>query len=200
MTYRDIPGWFDFGTLYESVAERAKDGDHLVEVGVWLGKSISFLADYLKRLGKNVRLDAVDTWKGTLSDEERAAFEPFIRRHGDAAGTVVGVFEENMRACGVADIVRTVQKLSVEAAGDYGNQSLDFVFIDADHRYDAVKEDIAAWWPKIKPGGSLAGHDYTHTTLTGVRRAVDEEFGDRVRQVGSCWVVEKKPSPHRIYP
>jgi hypothetical protein len=47
---------------------------------------------------------------------------------------------------------------------------LDFVFIDADHSYPAVKADIAAWKPKVKVGGWLCGHDYD---LRAVKRAVD---------------------------
>src|SRR5688572_21614184 len=38
--------------------------------------------------------------------------------------------------------------------------ALDFVFIDADHGYQAVKEDIELWRPKVRPGGWLGGHDY----------------------------------------
>jgi len=49
--------------------------------------------------------------------------------------------------------------------------TLDFVFIDADHRYPAVVKDLAAWTPKLKAGGILCGHDIH---FEGVKRAVDE--------------------------
>ena len=49
----------------------------------------------------------------------------------------------------------------------------DFVFIDANHGYESVKEDIAAWWPLVRPGGLFCGHDY-HGRFDGVDRAVDE--------------------------
>lgn len=52
----------------------------------------------------------------------------------------------------------------------------DFVFIDAAHSYEAVRDDIADWLPKVKPGGWLGGHDY-HSHFQGVIRAVDEAFG-----------------------
>jgi Methyltransferase domain len=47
-----------------------------------------------------------------------------------------------------------------------------FVYIDADHREAAVAADLAAWWPKVAPGGILAGHDYMDEHA-GVIRAVD---------------------------
>jgi hypothetical protein len=52
------------------------------------------------------------------------------------------------------------------------------VFIDADHTYEAVKADIAAWLPKVKPDGILAGHDYKHfpSMNFGVIQAVTEAF------------------------
>ncbi len=53
---------------------------------------------------------------------------------------------------------------------------LDFVFIDADHSYEGCKADIAAWYPKIKSGGLVSGHDYSNTDFPcfGVNQAVDE--------------------------
>src|SRR5690606_5275623 len=39
------------------------------------------------------------------------------------------------------------------------DESLAFCYIDGDHREEMVRRDIALWWPKIKPGGILAGHD-----------------------------------------
>ena len=68
---------------------------------------------------------------------------------------------------------------------------LDWVFIDANHNYDYVRADIAAWTPKVRPGGIIAGHDYLDRDGWGVIRAVDEAFGERVcRARHSVWWVE----------
>ncbi|CAE8605628.1 unnamed protein product, partial [Polarella glacialis] len=64
-----------------------------------------------------------------------------------------------------------VLQSSVEAAQWLGRNSLDMVFIDGDHRYESVLVDINAWWPKVKPGGILAGHDFA-ITFPGVVEAV----------------------------
>lgn len=50
---------------------------------------------------------------------------------------------------------------SVEVSREFQDQSLDLVYLDGNHAYTHVRKDIAAWWPKIKAGGILAGHDYT---------------------------------------
>jgi len=57
---------------------------------------------------------------------------------------------------------------SVTAAKQFTNQSLDFVYIDADHSYESCLADINAWHPKIRFGGILSGHDY-HNTITHSR-------------------------------
>jgi hypothetical protein len=73
--------------------------------------------------------------------------------------------EEDMDFCrrklsGYGERVELVQRLSVEAADGFVNESLDFVYLDGDHRPKEVAADIAAWWPKLKKGGILAGHDF----------------------------------------
>lgn len=53
-----------------------------------------------------------------------------------------------------------VRKFSAEAAADVPDRSLDFVYIDGNHVYDAVIEDLTLWAPKVRAGGIVAGHDY----------------------------------------
>lgn len=79
---------------------------------------------------------------------------------------------------------------SVDAAPRIATRSCDFVFIDAGHSYRAVHDDIRAWRERVKPSGWLLGHDYDHPDLPGVREAVDEWFGDRVRVLGhTIWAI-----------
>jgi hypothetical protein len=82
---------------------------------------------------------------------------------------------------GRAEIVRD---FSVAAAARFPDGFFDWVYLDADHRYEAVRDDIAAWWPKVRGGGGvLAGHDFIpdgdHSFgRFGVMRAV-LEFAER---------------------
>lgn len=63
----------------------------------------------------------------------------------------------------------------------------DFIFVDAGHSYEAVKDDIACWERKVKPGGWFGGHDY-HPRFPGVIRAVNEAFKDVKVLPGWIWV------------
>jgi hypothetical protein len=53
-----------------------------------------------------------------------------------------------------------VRKTSIEAAKDFEDESLDFMYLDANHRFEHVVNDLVAWVPKIRSGGIVSGHDY----------------------------------------
>jgi hypothetical protein len=89
---------------------------------------------------------------------------------------------------------------SVEAAANVPDHSFDFVYIDARHDYESVKEDLEAWCSKVRPGGILAGHDYVDGDLPQgefyVKSAVDEFFGARGIPVHST----EGPSAVEMFP
>jgi hypothetical protein len=71
---------------------------------------------------------------------------------------------------------KIIRKSSLGALDDFRDGSLDFVYIDGNHTYDYVWEDINAWTKKVKIGGIISGHDYRSVrhALVGVSRAVDK--------------------------
>jgi hypothetical protein len=70
---------------------------------------------------------------------------------------------------------------------------LDFVWIDGNHDYAYIKKDIDLYWPKIRPGGLLCGHDYGDDPGFGVNHAVDEfaKGKDLLKLRDMCWAVWK---------
>ena len=69
--------------------------------------------------------------------------------------------------------VQIVRGWSVESAKDVPDASLDFVYLDANHTLPHVIADIAAWAPKVRVGGIVAGHDYGRRSVGHVKEAVD---------------------------
>ena len=59
-------------------------------------------------------------------------------------------------------VIDVKRMTTVEASRTVPDESLDYVYVDARHDYCATYEDIDLWWPKLKPGGILAGHDYLY--------------------------------------
>jgi predicted O-methyltransferase YrrM len=78
---------------------------------------------------------------------------------------------------------------SIKAAEKIKDRRLDFVFIDANHSYKSVKQDIEAWLPKVRIGGLLTGHDFT-PQFEGLQRAVEERFGDKFSVLGDIWYTQ----------
>jgi hypothetical protein len=66
------------------------------------------------------------------------------------------------------------QMTSVDAVKRIKDDSLDWVFIDANHEYDYIKENLELWTPKVKKGGLVSGHDYENKKWSGIKKAVDE--------------------------
>jgi SAM-dependent methyltransferase len=71
-------------------------------------------------------------------------------------------------------IIIKIKKTSSDALYDFSDETLDFIYIDGCHTYDAVRYDILNWSKKLKKGGILSGHDYNNACFPGVRKAVDE--------------------------
>lgn len=89
---------------------------------------------------------------------------------------------------GKCTVVRTD---SITASYMMQEESFDLIFIDADHSYKAVKDDIRHWLPKMRKGGLLCGHDYSNRKANaGVIKAVNEMIGEDNIVVGArkTWI------------
>ena len=121
---------------------------------------------------KFIRFDCIDTWRG--SPEHNLEVGPFFVP--ELISDQDYLHREFLRNIApVAHVIRAIRSPSLEASKLYLDRSIDFVFIDADHSYESVRADIAAWFPKVKRGGVIAGDDYGGAWY-GVKRAVDEYF------------------------
>lgn len=68
---------------------------------------------------------------------------------------------------------RIIRETSMETVLGIGDGVLDFVFIDGNHKFDFVMEDVIGWTRKVRSGGIVAGHDYYHFHDSGVIEAVN---------------------------
>jgi len=173
MTWNDIPGWFDYAALYDYELARVPPGGTIVELGCWQGRSTAYLAQRIRDTRPDVlRFFAVDHGFGN-ADKSADVCSPGL----DAAGgNVAGLLVQNLRACGVLEYAYPLIVTGDRASRLFADESIDFVFVDANHTKESVRQDLEAWWPKIKPGGTLAGHDYDRH-WPDVVAAVDEYFG-----------------------
>lgn len=165
------------------------DARTYVEIGCKEGRTTGFVLANCP----GVRAIAIDPWcqQEAGADASRETYEKWDfaeieRQFWENVG-------ENRDRCRQARY--TSAEYGSELINDYGRprELLDVVFIDALHDYESVKQDIALWWPLVREGGYLAGHDYNHK-WPGVMRAVAEAFP--LFKVGlapdSVWFVRKE--------
>ena len=159
MHWTEIDGWFHWRPGQDEAVAHFPSGSRFVEVGTYLGRSLCSLAEVVVESGKDIAIVGVDTCLGSGPEGERQK-----NYHGAAVdaggGTFAGTLHRNIIACGYGDQVSVMVSTSVRAAEWFAEASVDWVHLDARHDFDSVCEDIAAWLPKVKPGGWLTGDDY----------------------------------------
>ena len=123
----------------------AADRGLLVEIGSYRGESAVMFAPHFREV------ICIDPWV----DLER--------EHADFVARTAGFVNVSAR-----------RQLSIEAAKEFVDVSVDVVYIDANHQWRGVVSDILAWRPKVRPGGWIGGHDYSEPCA--VVKAVDHYF------------------------
>ena len=180
-----IDGWFNYEETFDFLIDSIPENGTFVEGGAWLGKSSAYLCDKIQSLSKNINVFIVDNWKGSIEEIDNThslakthdIYELFLNNMGNRKFT-------------------TIKSNSLEASKNFEDKSLDVVFIDMCHMYECVKEDIEAWYPKVKYNGYIAGHDYSYYH-PGVKQAVNEKFSNINTMHGDCWVVKKTEGAYR---
>ncbi len=156
-----------------SVIELAPRGGVCAEIGVWRG---DFAAKIL-RVARPSKLHLVDPW----------AFMPGVEYSEARYGGKVAADQKAMDlmyegvlrrfAAEIADGVVHVHRAESAAAADsFPDASFDWIYVDGNHLYEYVREDLSRYDPKVKPGGVMAGDDYGVAGWweDGVTRAVTE--------------------------
>lgn len=138
------------------------------EVGVSQGAFSELLLDSWR--GRE--LFSIDPWKEFSQDDYRDLTN--VKQENQDQ-----YFAETTRKLSRFGSRSTVMRMTSEKASkEFSDGQLDFVYLDAQHHYEAVKQDIALWHPKVRGGGILAGHDYIEGRLRegdfGVKSAVDQ--------------------------
>jgi cephalosporin hydroxylase len=139
------------------------DSPIICEVGVRFGDHLSYL------LTSNVKLAyGVDIWKNTENVGQNDSL--YSQEELDLQySNVLERFKNDKR-------VKIIRDFSVSTSKTFEDEYFDFVYLDADHTYNSVMDDLESWWPKVKVGGILSGHDYIDGDTT-IRLGHSVRFG-----------------------
>lgn len=153
----------------------------MVELGVASGET----SEYLLRRHSGLFIYMVDNWRCPPHRVNRRAWGQQTYDRGFDNAIYRTKFASTRR--------EVIRKDTVEAANLDRIKEVDVVFVDADHTYEGVLADIRAWWPKVKVGGVMCGHDIDSPRdlngTWGVRRAVEEYFRHPPQVTDNVWAV-----------
>lgn len=141
----------------------------IAEIGVFEGKTAGVLLKGLEgEINRYVMVDPFKTYN-SYNDESkdiRASEKKLIAAEKILTKNILNNYGNS----------ELIKEFSIYGAKLFPDDYFDVVFIDANHTYSYVKQDIENWLPKVKKGGLLFGHDYGYPGLNGVKKAVDETF------------------------
>lgn len=168
--YQDIQGWFDYQSVFDIFIKSSQENSRIVELGCWKGKSSSYLLTEALNSGKMLDISFIDTWMGSIEhlDPECEFHEPGLLNNPDH---IWEIFNQNIAKINYPK--NLFRRDTFDAVSYFEDASISFLFIDTDHEYEHVIKEIDAWYPKVKLGGIIAGHDYF---TPGVNQAVNEFF------------------------
>ena len=153
------------GGLNGNPASNVENGLIMAEIGCYAGDStVLFVASNLIS-----EINCIDAWENDYDGDDICSYTCPMR-------LIEGRFEENVNKFNSIKINK-IKKYSTEAAKLFKDETFDWIYIDACHTYEAVKEDLLAWIPKVKNGGFISGHDYDCPIFPGVKKAVIEIVG-----------------------
>lgn len=151
-----VPGWAGFTDQYRLVIPQLAPGAVMIEVGCYHGRSVLWAADFMAEIQRtDITIWAVDSWSG-----------PFASAYQQ--------FQDNCDHLLRSGQVRVLRQPSAEACQQFALNSVDYVFIDADHSRLSVALDLGSWWPRVRPGGWIGGDDHSVGEANGVAQAVAE--------------------------
>ena len=135
---------------------------HFGELGFKTGAEIGVLGGgysiILNECIPGLRLYAVDSWG--INEVKHG---PYHARKYEEAKKRLAIYPNTI----------LIKNFSLEAVKDFGRESLDFVYIDANHKFDFIMRDIIEWGIRVKKGGVIAGHDYANTRWRKIKDVVD---------------------------
>ena len=138
------------------------------KVGAEIGVSLGYNLETYCKAG--FKMYGIDQWE----DYEDEKYRPInaLRRQGIVTTSFDDVYKLAKERLDKYPKCTLIKKMSIDAANDFPDNSLDFVYIDGNHKYGYVAMDLMKWSHKVKKGGIIAGHDYYDVKGSRVNRGV----------------------------
>ena len=189
-SFKDVPGWInDAEFVYPKMVNKAQDGDHFVEIGTLLGQSTSWMCQLIKESDKDIKFDSIDLFwpiEHAIKNHEVTGhpkeFDQYLTDLTKEFNlNTLDIIKHPLRVLGVEKYVNLITCDEQYAHGIYEDNSIQFLWIDGDHRKNIVYNDLVNFWPKIKNGGTIGGDDMVYNEVSDDVKKFSKEYDVEVR-------------------
>jgi len=186
-----LPYEFELDDSRLSLLEKIKPGDVCAEIGVFRGD----FSEFMLKMDPS-KLYLVDPWVSIMDIP--------ARWHAIDQGELDLIKQNVVNKFSSDNRVEIIEKYSIDALDDFEDGSFDWIYLDANHSYSFIQQDLKNWWTKLKTGGTICGNAYQDDNAQirlldfGVIPAVDsflEDFFDEIENfeiIGYQFVLTKK--------
>ena len=187
-----VKGWVSPAqiTFYQKQAGKIKNGI-IVEVGVYGGASILGIVDICIKNGNKIY--AIDPWELNTNSNGEELSEKQNKLHllTENLKKVRIQLEKVVKDLEYSNTLILVQNYSSKVVVNFKDKSVDLAFIDGNHSYNSVKEDIGLWLPKMKEGGVLWGDDYAWKSVRVAVNDFCDKNNIKHNNDGRSWYIVK---------
>ncbi|MDB4587554.1 class I SAM-dependent methyltransferase [bacterium] len=171
-----LPYEFELDNSRLSLLEKIKPGDVCAEIGVFRGD----FSEFMLKMDPS-KLYLVDPWVSIMDIP--------ARWHAIDQGELDLIKQNVVNKFSSDNRVEIIEKYSIDALDDFEDGSFDWIYLDANHSYSFIQQDLENWWTKLKTGGTMCGNAYQDDDAQirlldfGVIPAVDsflEDFFDEI--------------------
>lgn len=160
------------------------------ELGTHVGTSAIYLLEHVANIHTHVCVDPYISYNDAPGDAMPQDFYDYVKSVWD------------INRCLYPDRILFIHDTSDAACKFIEDESLDYVFVDGDHSYEFTLRDLENYWPKVKPGGLISGHDFNSVGWFGVNEAVRDfmkrqELGEvlQLSESKNCYWIYKNDRP-----
>ena len=159
------------------IKNNGNDVKTIIEIGTFQGEAARILSENFK----DAKIFTVDPWMSGWDDLDWTSKDPDMKEVEYSYDTLT---KNN-------DNIIKIKMKSEDFSKIISDNSIDLIYIDGDHRYEGITNDIACWKSKVKKGGYLGGHDYNEYATESIIKAIRENFPDKKEDVfNMSWLIK----------
>ena len=178
-TYKDIPGWINGAEwIYERMVDESEDGDQFLEIGTFFGQSAARMCELIRDSGKDLKFYSMDVYYEIESSlamgRHPQTFKDFRDFHSytDIYNLVSNIFDY----MGLKKYVELICCDSKYGYKLFDNETFKMVYVDGNHYYENVYNDLVNFFPKVKKNGYIICDDVVYESVTDAIETFCQEF------------------------